>query len=93
MSIQHGMDIRGNRTGRLPAQALQALACGVELTTDMNPVLLKPETDTGAQVIVQGRRLGSFQARAYGTQKPLLAAAVMDSFNRLKAQADLAGLD
>ena len=87
MSNNAAVTADGGEIGR--AQALQALACGVELTTDMNPVLLKPETDTGAQVIVQGRRLGSFQARAYGTQKPLLAAAVMDSFNRLKAQADL----
>ncbi|GGE07954.1 adenosylcobyric acid synthase (glutamine-hydrolysing) [Gemmobacter megaterium] len=87
MSNNAAVTSDGGEIGR--AQALQALACGVEPRVDMNPVLLKPETDIGAQVIVQGRRLGSYAARAYGGLKPQLAAAVMDSFSRLRAQADL----
>ena len=54
MSNNAAVTVDGGEIGR--AQALQALACGVEPHTDMNPVLLKPETDIGAQVIVQGRR-------------------------------------
>ena len=87
MSNNAAVTADGGEIGR--AQALQALACGVEPMVDMNPVLLKPETDIGAQVIVQGRRMGSYKARAYGSLKPQLAAAVMDSFRRLQAQADL----
>lgn len=87
MSNNAAVTADGGEIGR--AQALQALACGVDPVTDMNPVLLKPETDIGAQVIVQGRRMGSYRARAYGSLKPQLAAAVMDSFARLRAQADL----
>ncbi len=77
----------GGEIGR--AQALQALACGVAPHTDMNPVLLKPETDTGAQVVVQGKRLSTTRAADYPALKPRLMAAVLESFGRLKARADL----
>jgi adenosylcobyric acid synthase len=77
----------GGEIGR--AQALQALACGAPLVTDMNPVLLKPETDVGAQVIVQGKRLTTVRARDYAALKPQLSVAVQDSFQRLKTRADL----
>ncbi|KAF0227347.1 MAG: adenosylcobyric acid [Beijerinckiaceae bacterium] len=77
----------GGEIGR--AQALQALACGVEARTDMNPVLLKPETETGAQVIVQGRRIATVKARDYAAMKPSLLAPVLESFRKLKAEADL----
>jgi adenosylcobyric acid synthase len=77
----------GGEIGR--AQALQALACGAEPRTDMNPVLLKPETDTGAQVVVQGRRVATVRARDYAALKPSLMAPVLDSFARLRAEADL----
>ncbi|MDV4166694.1 cobyric acid synthase [Rhodovulum sp. FJ3] len=77
----------GGEIGR--AQALQALACGLVPHTDMNPVLLKPETDVGAQVVVQGRRLTTAKAREYAKLKPQLMDAVLDSFNRLKSQYDL----
>ncbi|PLX37801.1 MAG: cobyric acid synthase CobQ [Hyphomicrobiales bacterium] len=77
----------GGEIGR--AQALQALACGVRPHTDMNPVLLKPETDVGAQVVVQGRRVATVKAREYAKLKPTLLAAVLESFERLKAEADL----
>jgi adenosylcobyric acid synthase len=77
----------GGEIGR--AQALQARACGVAPHVDMNPVLLKPESDTGAQVIVQGRRLTTVRARDYAALKPGLLAPVLDSFRRLSAGADL----
>ena len=71
------------------AQALQALACGVDAAVDMNPILLKPESETGAQVIVQGKRLTTCRARDYAKLKPQLLGAVLDSFTRLKAECDL----
>ena len=71
------------------AQALQALACGRAPHTDMNPVLLKPETDRGAQVIVQGHRLSTVQARDYATLKKKLLVPVLESFERLRKGADL----
>ncbi|MCX8508072.1 MAG: cobyric acid synthase, partial [Rhodobacteraceae bacterium] len=71
------------------AQAMQAMACGLEPVTDMNPVLLKPESDLGAQVVVQGRRLTTVKARDYARLKPTLLGAVLDSFNRLKTAHDL----
>ena len=77
----------GGEIGR--AQALQARACRVSPHVDMNPVLLKPETETGAQVIVQGKRLTSVRARDYAALKPQLMTPVLDSFHRLCAEADL----
>jgi adenosylcobyric acid synthase len=77
----------GGEIGR--AQALQARACGVAPHVDMNPVLLKPESETGAQVIVQGKRLTTVKARDYAALKPQLLAPVLDSFHRLQAEADL----
>ncbi|MBR3369918.1 MAG: cobyric acid synthase [Rhodobacteraceae bacterium] len=77
----------GGEIGR--AQALQAQACGLDALTDMNPVLLKPETETGAQVIVQGKRVATLKARSYAALKPQLMGAVLDSFGRLKASHDL----
>jgi adenosylcobyric acid synthase len=77
----------GGEIGR--AQALQARAAGVPPHVDMNPVLLKPESETGAQVIVQGRRLTTVRARDYAALKPQLMAPVLDSFHRLTAGADL----
>ena len=77
----------GGEIGR--AQALQAMACGVAPHTDMNPVLLKPETDIGAQVVVQGRRVATARARDYAAMKPALMGAVLDSYARLRAAADL----
>ncbi|MCA8867257.1 MAG: cobyric acid synthase [Rhodobacteraceae bacterium] len=71
------------------AQALQALAAGVLAHTDMNPVLLKPETDIGAQVIVRGKVLTTAKARDYARLKPQLLPAVLDSFERLRQTADL----
>jgi adenosylcobyric acid synthase len=77
----------GGEIGR--AQALQALAAGLPPHTDMNPVLLKPESETGSQVVVQGKRLTTVRARDYAKLKPQLLAAVLESFERLKARHDL----
>lgn len=87
MSNNAAVTADGGEIGR--AQALQALACGVAPSVDMNPVLLKPETDVGAQIIVQGQRRATLPAREYFALKPQLADAVQQSFARLKARADL----
>jgi adenosylcobyric acid synthase len=87
MSNNAAVTADGGEIGR--AQALQALACGLEPLTDMNPVLLKPESETGSQVIVQGRRVATVRARDYAALKPSLMAPVLESFNRLRAGHDL----
>ncbi len=87
MSNNAAVTTDGGEIGR--AQALQAMACGVDPITDMNPVLLKPETDVGAQVIVQGQRLTTVKAREYAALKPTLIPRVMDSFNALAKNCDL----
>jgi len=87
MSNNAAVTADGGEIGR--AQALQALACGRAPHTDMNPVLLKPETDVGAQVVVRGRRKATVRARDYAALKPALMAPVLESFARLKASADL----
>jgi len=87
MSNNAAVTIDGGEIGR--AQALQALAAGVEPHTDMNPVLLKPETDVGAQVVVQGRRIATMRARDYAAMKASLMPAVIESFERLRASSDL----
>jgi adenosylcobyric acid synthase len=87
MSNNAAVTVDGGEIGR--AQALQAQAAGAEPHTDMNPVLLKPESDVGAQIIVQGRRVATLRARDYAAMKPSLMAPVLESFERLKARADL----
>lgn len=87
MSNNAAVTADGGEIGR--AQALQALACGLEPMVDMNPILLKPESDVGAQVIVQGRRLTTTKARDYAAIKPQLMGAVLESFSRLRAAHDL----
>jgi adenosylcobyric acid synthase len=87
MSNNAAVTVDGGEIGR--AQALQAQAAGVEPHTDMNPVLLKPESDVGAQIIVQGRRLATMRAREYAAMKPSLMSGVLESFARLKDRADL----
>lgn len=77
----------GGEIGR--AQALQALAARHPRITDLNPVLLKPESEIGAQVIVQGQRLTTLKARDYAKLKPTLLPKVLESFNRLRAAVDL----
>ena len=87
MSNNAAVTADGGEIGR--AQALQARAARVAPVTDMNPVLLKPETETGAQVVVQGKRLTSVSARDYGGVRPRLMPAVLESFHRLARDCDL----
>ncbi|NBN78041.1 cobyric acid synthase [Microvirga tunisiensis] len=87
MSNNAAVTADGGEIGR--AQALQAMACRRPLSVHMNPVLLKPETDTGAQVIVQGKRFGTMRAREYGTRKAELLPKVLESFSHLAATTDL----
>ena len=87
MSNNAAVTADGGEIGR--AQALQARASGVAPHTDMNPVLLKPQTATGVQVIVQGKVVGHQEARAFGRNKDRLMPAVLESFHRLAAQCDL----
>ena len=77
----------GGEIGR--AQALQARACGVAPSVDMNPILLKPESERGSQVIVRGRATGTLSAREYHALKSSLLPTVLDSFARLSREADL----
>ena len=71
------------------AQALQAIACRTPLTVHMNPVLLKPQSDVGAQLVVRGHVEASYQAMAYRARKVALLDVVLDSFRHLEAEADL----
>jgi adenosylcobyric acid synthase len=87
MSNNAAVTADGGEIGR--AQALQARACGVEPVADMNPVLLKPQTDVGAQVVVQGKVEANAQARDYHALKPRLLPKVLESFGRLRAGVDL----
>jgi adenosylcobyric acid synthase len=87
MSNNAAVTVDGGEIGR--AQALQARAAGVEPHTDMNPVLLKPESDVGAQVVVHGKRVATLRAREYADFKPQLLPAVIESFERLKESCDL----
>ncbi|GAB5456470.1 MAG: cobyric acid synthase [Henriciella sp.] len=77
----------GGEIGR--AQALQARAAGIEPSTDMNPVLLKPQTDRAAQVVLQGKALTTMEAMDYMAQRASLMGAVMQSFSRLAEIHDL----
>jgi len=87
MSNNAAVTADGGEIGR--AQALQARAAMLESTVHMNPVLLKPETETGAQVVLQGQRLAHASARDYGALKPTLLKGVLDSFKRMEEGADL----
>ena len=71
------------------AQALQAKASRVAPTVDMNPILLKPETDSGAQIVVQGKMFGRATAREYQKLKPKLLPYVLESFEKIRKEADL----
>ncbi|RUV82085.1 cobyric acid synthase CobQ, partial [Mesorhizobium sp. M1A.F.Ca.IN.020.32.1.1] len=77
----------GGEIGR--GQWLQALACGVRPTVHMNPVLLKPQSDIGSQVVVQGKVFGEARARDYQAMKARLMDAVLDSWAKVGVLADL----
>ncbi len=87
-AVVPGLDgVGGGEIGR--AQALQARAAGLPPSTDMNPVLLKPQSETGSQIVVQGRVFATARARDYQALKPQLLPFVLESFHRLRASADL----
>ncbi|MDX2482623.1 MAG: cobyric acid synthase [Pseudodonghicola sp.] len=87
MSNNAAVTPEGGEIGR--AQALQARAAGRAPHTDMNPVLLKPESETGAQLVVQGQRRNTQQAALYQRDKGALLEVVLESFHRLAGTADL----
>ncbi|HET7714650.1 MAG TPA: cobyric acid synthase, partial [Bauldia sp.] len=87
MSNNAAITVDGGEIGR--AQALQARAAGIAPTVDLNPVLLKPEGETGAQVIVRGKRAGTMRAAEYGRRKAELLPMVLESFGRIGAGMDL----
>ncbi len=84
MALNSAVTADGGEIGR--AQAVQAQAAGLAPHTDMNPVLLKPNSDTGAQVIVHGRAVGNMKAAAYHDYKRVAMQAVLDSHARLAAR-------
>lgn len=87
MSNNAAVTADGGEIGR--AQALQALACGVETSVHMNPILLKPQSEVGSQIIVQGRVWGQARARDYQALKRQLMPFVLESFAHLQAEADI----
>ena len=86
MALNSAVTVDGGEIGR--AQAVQARACFLEPHTDMNPVLLKPNSDTGAQVIIHGRARADMNARAYHGYKSVAMTAVLESYRRLCGQYD-----
>ena len=87
MSNNAAVTADGGEIGR--AQALQAVACRTPASVHMNPVLLKPQSDVGAQLIVRGQMAGTWRAAGYQAQKGELLGTVLESFRRLEAEADL----
>lgn len=86
MALNSAVTADGGEIGR--AQAVQAMASRIEPTTDMNPVLLKPNSDTGAQVIVHGKAVANMDAMYYHNHKPALLNAVLESHQRLVSEYD-----
>src|SRR5271165_6538887 len=77
----------GGEIGR--AQALQARAARCAMNVDLNPVLLKPQSEIGAQIVVRGKAIGTARAREFQDRKRALMPAVLESFGRLRAAHDL----
>ena len=86
MALNSAVTVDGGEIGR--AQALQAVAAGIAAHTDLNPVLLKPTSDRGAQVIIHGKARMNLDARAYHDYKPVAFEAVLESYARLQAGYD-----
>ena len=86
MALNSAVTVDDGEIGR--AQAVQAQACYLEPHTDMNPILLKPNTDIGAQVIVHGKVDSDLDAVAYHERKPALMRAVLESYHRLQEKYD-----
>ncbi|HEX4939577.1 MAG TPA: cobyric acid synthase, partial [Candidatus Kapabacteria bacterium] len=87
MALNSAVTVDGGEIGR--AQALQAQAAGLEPVVDMNPVLLKPTTDIGAQVIIHGKARHQMNAVQYHEYKTLAMTAVLESYHRLQQQYEL----
>jgi adenosylcobyric acid synthase len=87
MALNSAVTVDGGEIGR--AQAVQAQACGLAPHSDMNPVLLKPNTDTGAQVIIHGCAVGNMDASAYHDYKRIARRAVLESYQRLSRQHEV----
>ncbi len=87
MALNSAVTADGGEIGR--AQAVQARACGLEPRVDMNPILLKPTSVTGSQVIVHGRAVADMDARAYHAAKPRFLPVALESYRRLEAEFDL----
>ncbi len=81
MALNSAVTVEGGEIGR--AQAVQAIAAGLEPHIDMNPILLKPNSDKTAQVIIQGKVLNNQSAKAYHAYKKTAMVAVLDSYHRL----------
>ena len=86
MALNSAVTVDGGEIGR--AQALQAIAAGVDAHIDFNPVLLKPTSDRGAQVIIHGQAHANLDARAYHDYKTVAFEAVLASYARLQAAYD-----
>jgi len=91
MALNSAVTPDGGEIGR--AQAMQAAACGLEPHIDMNPVLLKPNSDTGSQVIVHGRPVGNMNVAEYHSYKAEAFEKVLQSYRRLSGQVDLVVLE
>ncbi|WP_375500711.1 cobyric acid synthase [uncultured Jatrophihabitans sp.] len=87
MSNNSVVTLDGGEIGR--AQAMQARACGLEPTVDMNPVLLKPGSDRHTHVVVHGRPHSEATAMSYRSLKATLRAAVLESYDRLRGEYDV----
>jgi len=87
MALNSAVTPDGGEIGR--AQAVQAEACRVPISVHMNPILIKPNSDTGAQVIVQGKSIGNFEATRFHDHKPKAMAAVLDSYHQLASMYDV----
>ncbi len=87
MALNSAVTVDGGEIGR--AQAVQAYAAGLLPHSDMNPVLLKPNSDTTAQVIIQGQVRTDLNARQYHAYKPVAMQAVLESYHRLRTQYDV----
>lgn len=91
MSLNSGVTVQGEEMGR--AQIVQAKACKAEPDSRMNPVLLKPQTDTGSQIIVRGYASGTADARDYYQKKNTLWKIVTKSYDELAEEADIMVLE
>jgi len=87
MALNSAVTASGGEIGR--AQALQAIACGLELSTDFNPVLLKPSSDRRSQVIIHGQAISQLDAEKFGDIKSLAFESVLESYRRLQQQYEV----